>query len=79
MFNFDWFTFFNLEFVARKQSYIKKMPKILLDDTFPEFSFGKIRFLFDFNLLTLQPFAVSFPYGGSTFLAMLSHFQQSEL
>ena len=45
---------------------ISKMPKILLDDTFPEFSFGKIRFLVDFNLLTLQPFAVSFPNGGST-------------
>ena len=41
------------------------MPKILLDDKFPEFSFGKLRFLVYFKLLTLQPFAVSFPNGGS--------------
>ena len=40
--------------------------RILLDDKFHEFSFGKIRFLIGFHLLNLWAFAVPFPKGGST-------------
>ena len=42
------------------------MRSVLIDDKFPEFSFSKIRFLIGFHLLSLWPFAVSFPNGGST-------------
>ena len=40
---------------------------ILLDDKFPEFSFGEIRFLIGFYLPNLKAFAVSFPNEGSTY------------
>ena len=51
----------------REIKVISKIPKILLDDKFPEFSFGKIRFFADFNLLNLKPFAVLFRNGRSTY------------
>ena len=42
------------------------MRSVLIYDKFPEFSFSKIRFLIGFHLLSLWPFAVSFPKGEST-------------
>ena len=45
---------------------VQKKFSILMSDKFPEFSFGQIRFLTGFHLLTLWAFAVSFPNGGST-------------
>ena len=46
---------------------IRKKLRILLDDKFHEFLFGKMIFLIGFHLLNEGAFAVSFPNGGSVF------------
>ena len=62
----DWILWWETKAIWKKLS-------ILFDDKFPEFSFGKIRFLIGFHVPNLWAFAVSFPNGASTYVL---HFAQ---